>query len=245
MSTLDAVLERRLFAEEASYNKRINFCFQPDSHADFHAHPEFEEIFAKFSNDDAYRGMDISRLWCLMLNAKATLSRVPGSLAELGVYKGHSSAVLSHYASMFDRKMYLIDTFSGFSTDQLEEDLTPAKATAFRDTNIELARKTVGDYSRNIWVAGSFPECATPELSEDTFAFVSLDCDLYEPIRRGLDFFYPRLQRGGMIFVHDYSSGHWPGAARAVDEFCAASGVVVVLLADKSGTAVITKGNAR
>jgi hypothetical protein len=49
------------------------------------------------------------------------------------------------------------------------------------------------------------------------------------------------MERGGVIFVHDYSSGHWPGATRAVDEFCAHNGLVGVLLPDKSGSIVLCK----
>jgi hypothetical protein len=98
MSLLDEVLNQRPFASE-SYTRRINFSFQPDSYADFDAHPEFATIFEKFTRDDRYRGMDIARLWSVALNVKVVLPRVDGAVAELGVYKGHMSAVLSHYAA--------------------------------------------------------------------------------------------------------------------------------------------------
>ena len=45
---------------------------------------------------------------------------------------------------------------------------------------------------------GFFPETATDV--EDTFCFVSIDTDLYEPIYQGLKFFYPKLEKGGYIF---------------------------------------------
>jgi hypothetical protein len=46
---------------------------------------------------------------------------------------------------------------------------------------------------------------------------------------------------GGVIFVHDYSSGYWPGATRAVDEFCALNGVAGCLLPDLAGSYVLTR----
>lgn len=42
---------------------------------------------------------------------------------------------------------------------------------------------------------GRFPE--TAKGIEDTFAFVNLDMDLYEPTIGGLRFFYPRMAEGG------------------------------------------------
>jgi len=169
------------------------------------------------------------------------LSRVDGAVAELGVYKGHMSAVFSHYAEHFERRMYMVDTFSGFSSEQLEENLDEGKIFAFRDTNVEHAKEVIGNYYNNHWLVGTFPGVVTPELSAENFAFVSLDCDLYEPIKAGLVFFYPRLNAGGMIFVHDYSSGHWPGAKRAVDEFSEKNRLHGVLLPDKSDSLVISK----
>lgn len=55
------------------------------------------------------------------------------------------------------------------------------------------------------------------------------------------EFFYPRLATGGMLILHDYSSGTWAGAAKAVDEVSAATGEFISLWPDKSGTAILRK----
>lgn len=46
---------------------------------------------------------------------------------------------------------------------------------------------------------------------------------------------------GGIIFVHDYNSGYWPGATRAVDEFCAKNNVTGCLLPDLAGTYILPR----
>ncbi len=66
-------------------------------------------------------------------------------------------------------------------------------------------------------------------------------CDLYKPTKVGLDLFYPRMSRGGIFFIHDYSSQIWNGAKMAVDEFCAMTGEFIVLMPDKSGSAFLRK----
>ena len=241
MKELDHIIKHRLFDLSASYTRQAAIMFQPDSYADWRANAEFDTAFRLFTQRDKYRGMDVARVWSLVLNLKQALSRSSGSVAELGVYKGQCSAVLSFFAEQSGRTMYLADTFEGFSERQFEDEMGAGKENAFKDTSLEDARAVVGNYSGNRWVVGMFPDSITDEMRADTFSFVSIDCDLYQPILDGLEFFWPRMQLGGMIFVHDYSSGHWPGATRAVDEFCERHGIAGVLLPDKSGSFVLCR----
>jgi O-methyltransferase len=167
-------------------------------------------------------------------------------MAELGVYQGQGAALLSLYAERFSRRLYLCDTFSGFPEPQfeLEEDMSDGKKAAFKDISLESAQAVVGDYSGVRWLVGMFPDSITQEMRDDRFSFVSIDCDIYEPIRQGLKFFWPRMQPGGIIFIHDYSSGYWPGATKAVDEFCAEEGVAGCVLPDLCGTYILARGRA-
>jgi len=82
---------------------------------------------------------------------------------------------------------------------------------------------------------------ATTEDLEESFALVSLDVDLYKPTVAGLDYFYPRLVKGGCIFIHDYNNRRYKGVRKAVDEFTEANGVPLVQLPDFAGTAVLSK----
>jgi O-methyltransferase len=69
------------------------------------------------------------------------------------------------------------------------------------------------------WIPQSFE--GQPER---TYSFVHLDVDLYEPTRGGLEYFVPRLAKGGMIVTDDYN---WPGAKKAFDDFCGDAGLAV------------------
>ena len=51
--------------------------------------------------------------------------------------------------------------------------------------------------------------------------------------------FYPLLSRGGIIVAHDYNA--WIGSRKAVDEFCAETGIIPIPMPDKSGSCVILK----
>ena len=63
------------------------------------------------------------------------------------------------------------------------------------------------------WVPARFPEVAG-----QTFAFVHIDLDLYQPIRDSFNFFYPLLAKNGVMVFDDYGFLDFPGAQQAVDE---------------------------
>jgi hypothetical protein len=241
MDELESIIRNRSYQHARSYSRSLAAMLQPTSFTDFSAHPEFDKAFELWTQGDRYRGLDMVRLWSFVLNIKHTLPRCPGSLAEVGVYKGHSAAVLSCFAEKAGRKVYLADTFDGFAESQFEADFSDGKKSAFKDTSLAMAQDVVGAYAGNRWIVGLFPASATAEMRADSYSFVSLDCDIYEPIYDALRFFWPRMTPGGMIFVHDYSSGHWPGATRAVDQFCAESGVRGMLLPDLAGSYVLVR----
>jgi len=73
--------------------------------------------------------------------------------------------------------------------------------------------------------------------------FVSIDVDMEQPVYDGLKFFYPRLQQGGYIFIHDYNSAYLVGVKKAVLRYELDLGTKLnkVPIADRAGTLVIVK----
>ena len=69
-------------------------------------------------------------------------------------------------------------------------------------------------------VPGYFQD-TLPSYADQRFCFVHLDCVIYESYRTCLEFFYPRLVRGGVILLDEYNDPPWPGCTLAVDEFLA------------------------
>jgi len=228
-------------------NSASRFAYEahhPDSYMEFDQHPEFATLEKRFAaNNRRNNGGDIPRLWSLILNTKQVISDdIKGEFAELGVWRGNTSAVLAWYAEKNNRRMYLFDTFEGFDArDTVGIDHEKSVA-HFSDTSIELVKQTLGTSANACtFVVGRFPDSIRDDVREVNFAVVSVDCDLYEPMKAALDFFYPRMPKGGIFFLHDYSSGHWSGAKAAIDEFTRATGEQIVLMPDKSGSAFLRK----
>lgn len=168
---------------------------------------------------------------------------VPGSVAELGVYQGDFAKHI--HAAFPDRNIYLFDTFEGFNHNDKAAELGGGFSSAtedFSNTTVELVLQKLQHPEKAIVRAGYFPASIQEADKKETFAFVSIDADLYKPIYDGLQFFYPRLNKGGHIFVHDYNNKDYPGAKAAVRQYCAQNGINFFPLVDPCGTAVITKG---
>lgn len=203
------------------------------------------------------------RLASLRLLAEQIRERdVPGSIAELGVYQGAFAAELNRLFP--ERKLFLFDTFEGFAEKDLitERKLGGRNAFAvagdFSDTSVDIVLGRMCCHEYVYICRGRFPESlskgAIPangkttvtadDLKAEHYAGVSLDTDLYEPTRAGLQYFYPRLNPGGFILLHDYHSTQYPGVHRAAVEFFKEHGIYCTPIADIHGTAVIIKGQS-
>lgn len=184
---------------------------------------------------------DNTRRDMLVLLLRTLLEQqVAGAFAELGVYRGLTARLIHHYAP--ERMLHLFDTFAGFTDRSSVEELSALghSTQAFSDTSLEAARQFVGEPAGTVaFHKGFFPESIPTALHEETFAFVHLDADLYAPTLSGLQFFYPRLARRGILLIHDYNA--WPGARRAVDEFFADLAELPIPMPDKSGSALVVK----
>ena len=185
--------------------------------------------------------MDYIRLATLeLISYEINHNNIKGSVAELGVYKGKFARYINHYFP--DRKLYLFDTFKGFDGTDIKSELQNTYSTGaqdFSNTSVKQVLSIMPFPDQCIVKEGYFPDTAIG-LNEQ-FAFVSIDADLYEPIYNGLQYFYPRLQKGGYIFVHDYNNDVYKGAKKAVEKFCAENGLNKLPLPDSCGTAILMK----
>jgi O-methyltransferase len=163
-----------------------------------------------------------------------------GAIAEVGVYKGEFAKYLN--IAFPEKKLYLFDTFEGFDSNDVSIENEKSFSTAdqdFSNTSINEVLSKMKFKNNCIIKQGYFPESL--DGIEETFSFVSLDADLYKPIKDGLIYFYPRLEKGGFIFIHDYNNDLYRGAKQAVREFAEEYGVSYTPLPDTWGTVAITK----
>ena len=192
---------------------------------------------------ELYQTLDIRSATLHRMAERITSQHIEGSIAELGVYKGDIAWQLN---TLFpDRELLLFDTFEGFDEKDIStekaNDYSRAEAKNFSDTSVEFVQSRLPFPDHVTFRQGYFPQ-TTEGLSDRFYALVSLDTDLYDPILAGLEYFYPRLSKGGMILLHDYNNAQFRGCKEAVCHYEQQhEPLLLVPLSDLHGTAVIIK----
>jgi len=175
----------------------------------------------------------------LLLECARKARGLPGAVAECG---RSSLFLLTGLGQDSDKPVHLFDSFEGLSepgAGDRDDDGGAAWGRGELAVAEDVVRHNLADFRDRLhfhkgWIPERFPDVAGLR-----FALVHLDVDLYEPTRAAVEFFYPRLSRGGMLICDDYGSAYCPGAKRAVDEYFADK--PVPMLALPSGQALAVK----
>jgi O-methyltransferase len=184
--------------------------------------------------DEDFRN-DYVRLATLELLCRR-LADVPGAAAELGVYKGFFARCINQLLP--DRKLYLFDSFAGFSADAAASESFQA---AHRNTGVRKVLSIMPHPEAVTVKPGFFPESLMG--LEERFCLVSLDVDFYQTTLDGLRYFWPRTEQGGYLLLHDWGSPKLPGVAKALADYEAEIGrrIPSIPLCDLGGSLVLCK----
>lgn len=144
-------------------------------------------------------------------------SRLDGDMAEVGVYQGGSAKLISEAKN--GRELHLFDTFEGLpsvSENDTHFGTKYWKTGEFSNTSVENVKRYLSKYEKIHFYKGKFPQTSDP-VKNKKFSFVHLDVDLFQSTIDCLQFFFPRMIKGGIILTHDY---HTDGVKKAFEEFC-------------------------
>jgi hypothetical protein len=137
-----------------------------------------------------------------------------GKFVEVGVWKGKSFSyfVVENINNNKNITTYAVDTWEG-SPEHTNDSCIITKT---------LYEEFISNMSS---VADKFiPMRMTSEQASKQFEDNSLDAVFidaqheYEPVKRDLELWYPKVKSNGIFCGHDYCNG-WPGVEQAVNEF--------------------------
>jgi len=164
---------------------------------------------------------------------------VPGSVVECGVFSGGGLMTWATLSAILEplnhvRRVIGFDTFQGFVTSgpRDAERATNAHAVAgglatdAADDIIRSARifdlyRPLGHIPKVELVTGDALQTIPEYLERNPHLVVSLlylDFDLYEPTRRALERFVPRMPRGAVLAFDQLNQRAWPGETAALLE---------------------------
>jgi len=149
-----------------------------------------------------------------------------GWIVELGVYKGGSLATIAK--NFPNRNIVGFDTFEGLPKEQWNDDEIHQPGD-FNDTSyFEVKEFLISQGVHNVeLLKGVFPaigkhfDISSRNLTDryiKKYSFVHVDFDFYEGIKAAIDFYYPKLEQGGIMVFDDLDWGNTPGVRRALEE---------------------------
>lgn len=139
---------------------------------------------------------------------------LPGAMAEFGVCTGGSLELLARLHPT--KKIYGIDGFEGLPK--------PGKEDTHQEGEFALSEYEFGhlknwfNYNHpNVEILKGYSPDVFKLLPEEVqFSFVHTDVDLYQSVKDGLDYFFPRMVEGGMMLFDDFGYNTTPGATKAL-----------------------------
>ena len=170
----------------------------------------------------------IAGTWLFEELLKKVCCSMQGNIAELGVYQG-GNAFISNFLlwkTLQGRKYYLFDSFEGFPEFSFYD--PQSRSDEFSDVSFSYVKNLFSAF-KNIRIYRGLFSDTFKKVTSESFVFVYIDCDLYQPTLESCRFFYDRIKKGGIMLFHDYcgdepdlpqgSKKPFTGVKKAVDEF--------------------------
>lgn len=152
-------------------------------------------------------------------------TNIKGDVVECGTFRGLSAYQFSQEIQKknLHKSFHIFDSFEGLSEISSDD---RAENTKINDEQLRkqfsydesLVRQNLSSFDFVNFYKGWIPE-RFKEVENNSFSFVHIDVDLYQPIKDSFEFFYPRLNKGGIMVFDDYGLTYqFPGAKKAIDE---------------------------
>ena len=168
-----------------------------------------------------YRAQNIVELCKRIIN-----EQIPGNLLEAGVWRGGTCILMRGILEAYeinDRKVFCADSFEGLPPP--DENKYPHDKGDLLHTfeqlavSLETVQHNFKMYDlfdeQTVFLKGWFKD-TMPTISEETFALVRLDGDMYESTMDVLTNVYDRVSKGGFVVVDDFAI---PSCRAAIEDF--------------------------
>lgn len=145
---------------------------------------------------------------------RAIADGIEGDFAECGVAYGAHGVIMNECSK--GQKVYLFDSFEGIS-EHGEHDIEftqshgalpgdQRKSSGITVCSPESVVETMGrvsDMKHVVFRKGWFID-TLPQLTDEKFSVLRLDCDIYEPYMLCFKYMLPRLSKGGWLIIDDW-----------------------------------------
>jgi O-methyltransferase len=205
--------------------------------AGFRDEPKFVEAYARAKATGAWHGADIEWRAYTVCWAAMKARGLDGDFVECGVDRGGFSIAAMHYidfASLSDRKFYLVDTYEGIPPDTLEGDRQREVLASRYERTYDAVVRTFAPFPNAVVVQGRVPEIL-PTIPAGKISYLCIDLNTAGPSVAAADFFWDRLVPGAPVVLDDYGQTFFTDMKSALDDFARRRGVQVLPLPTGQG----------
>ena len=186
------------------------------TYAPWNKDPEFQATYNSVKANtlvDLYRCWE---LWCLVEQS----SKVPGSILEVGVWRGGTAALLCRKAQLcgIQDPVYLCDTFRGVVK-------ADARDRSYRGgEHSDAARQAVESFicgqlglENARILEGIFPDETGHLIRDPVFRLCHIDVDVHKSAQDTFRWVWPRMSVGGIVVFDDYGFEGCDGVTEVVE----------------------------
>jgi hypothetical protein len=211
--------------------------------ADFTRDPKFIRAYARGVQAD--KDHNIQWRTHILTWAATNAMTIPGDFVECGVNRGvESSAIMTFIdwnATHGARKYYLMDTFRGLVPELINADeeaigRLDMMADAYPDC-FEETRRNFEEFKDVVMIRGPIPY-TLPQNEAKQIAFMHIDMNCAAPETAAMRYFWPKVQRGGLIVLDDYAYHGYQPQKDAMDALGREIGFMVASLPTGQGLIV-------
>ena len=201
---------------EAVRSGAHELAFPIATYAPWRSDSEFRTVYDAVRRNTLVDVWRCHELWSIL----GELRDVPGSILEVGVWRGGTGALLAARAAGLgiEDRVYLCDTWRGVvKTGEIDTYYRDGKHDNASRSDVEELLADLG-LSNVELLEGIFPEETGARIPEQPIRLCHCDVDVYRSARDVLDWVWPRLAPGGAVVFDDYGFPACPGVTRLVDE---------------------------
>ena len=158
-------------------------------------------------------------------------SKLRGEIIECGVFKGNSLMRWIKFRTLLEnpssRKIFGFDTFGKFPKASIKEEEEQRKKFIDEAGNNSVKKKDFLNYLKKLnlnenlfLIEGDILKTVPTFIKKNSSIRISLlhiDVDLFQPTKVCLEYFFPKVVKGGIVILDDY--GAFPGANKAIEDY--------------------------
>ncbi len=176
-------------------------------------------------------------------------ARLPGHMAECGVFRGGSAQLLAWAIESSEARrtrLHLFDTFTGtpdHAVPERDHDLPGY----FSETSLEAVQERLRPYAEFCeYHPGLIPETFSDVSHIEPYSLVHVEVDLYQAVIDCCQWFWPRMTPGGVMMFTTYGAYPYRRATRAaVDDFFSAEADKPLVLPTAQAVVIKTDSHGR